>query len=88
MTSEEFKKQSDELFFHVKKSFGNKLIEAAELAVEKASQVPDKTKALQQLSTELISNATTLSFEASCDYSENLLLLLFDQFFNERTNNS
>ncbi len=80
MTYDDFKQQSNELFFEIKKSLCQKLIESAKPVYDKAAKCPDKTSALFQVSNELSSLMSTLSFEASCDYSEKLALLLFDQF--------
>ena len=80
MTRDDFEKQSNELFFQIKESLCQKIIESAKPVYDKASECPDKTSALYQVSTELSQMMSQLSFEASCDYSEKLALLLFDQF--------
>lgn len=80
MTHDEFKKQSDELFFQIKESLCNKIIESAKPIYDKAAECPDVASALRQVSNELSCMMSTLSFEASCDYSEKLALLLFDHF--------
>ncbi len=79
MTRDEFKKQSDELFFQIKESLCKKIIESAKPVYDKAAECPDKSSALCQVANELSQIMSTLSFEASCDYSEKLALLLFDQ---------
>lgn len=80
MTHDEFDKQSNELFLQIQESLGQKIVEAGNSAYEKAMKNPDKTVALYQLFTELAISASTLSFNASCAYSEKLCLLLLDQF--------
>ena len=80
MTRDEFKQQSDELFFAIKESLCQKFKESAKPVYDKAAECPDKISALRQVSNELSFLMSTLSFEAGCDYSEKLALLLFDQF--------
>ncbi|MDU6040098.1 MAG: hypothetical protein E6Y83_17295 [Clostridium butyricum] len=79
MTREEFKTQSNELFFKIKESLSNEILKSTKPAFDKASQSTDPVKALSDLNMELTTITSTLSFEASCDYSEKLALLLFDQ---------
>ncbi len=64
----------------IKESLCQKIIESAKPIYAKAAECPDKTSALHQVSNELSSIMSTLSFEVSCDYSKKLALLFFDQF--------
>lgn len=82
MTRDEFKKQSNELFFQIKESLCQEILKSSKPIYDKAIQNPDKITSLQQLNTELSQMMSTLCFEASCDYSEKLALLLFDQFLS------
>lgn len=80
MTRDEFEKQSDELFYKIRESLYQKITESAESIFSKATECPDKISALSQAPNELTIVMSKLFFEASCDYSEKLALLLFDHF--------
>lgn len=80
MNRDDFKNQSNELFLQIKESLCQEILKSANSIYDKAIQNPDKETALHQVSTELSQMMSTLCFEASCDYSEKLALLLFDQF--------
>ena len=82
MTRDEFKIQSNELFLSIKDSFAQMAINESNRILSKALEDPNSKNAFISFSTELNQSLTTLSFEASCDYSEKLALLLFDQFSN------
>lgn len=82
MTRDEFKAKSNELFFEIKNSLYQKIIESAEPIFEKAADEPDKISALNSAYTELSQLTSNLAFQASCDYSEKLSLMLFDEFSN------
>ncbi len=80
MTRDEFKSKSNELFFQISKSLCQEMLESAKPIYDKAIQKPNKEIALHQINSELSQMMSQLCFEASCDYSEKLALLLFDQF--------
>lgn len=79
MTRDEFQSQSNELFFKIKKSLVDNIMESVKPAFEEAQKNPNQTEALFKLNMDLNVLVSTKAFEASCDYSEKLALLLFDQ---------
>ena len=80
MTRDEFKEQSDILFFQVKESLCKQILDEAKPIFEKGMDKADSISSLSTLNTELTQAISTLCFEASCDYAEKLALLLFDNF--------
>ncbi|MDE6052491.1 MAG: hypothetical protein K2G55_01735, partial [Lachnospiraceae bacterium] len=61
MTRDDFKKQSDELFFQIRKSLCQKIVESAKPIYDKAEECPDKTSALHYAANELSCLMSTLS---------------------------
>ena len=80
MNKEEFLAQSNELFHKIRTSMCESIIEDAKPIFENAKQAEDKSTAIATMQGELAQMMSLKSFEASCDYSEKLALLLFEHF--------
>lgn len=80
MTKDEFKTQSSQLFFQVKESMCEKITTDSKAIFEKASQEATAADATLYIQQHLMVLISLTAFEASCDYSEKLSLLLLDHF--------
>lgn len=78
MTKEEFKTQSNALFFQTKEGMCKKIVDDSKLIFENASQQTTAAEASAYMQQHLSKLMSMIAFEASCSYSEKLVLLLFD----------